>query len=139
MSLWKNCFLLAGGVVAGALLYEALVNDDDENDQTSVCEDKDEEEALSLDGLESFIEKVRQEAQLAMANCTSDDEREAVYAKVKESLQKMQAALTKKGESLIEKLQEEAAQEETPPVTFQEIEDTLKDLIGSLQNALGKH
>lgn len=139
MSLWKNCFLLAGGVVAGALLYEALVNDDDENDQTSVCEDKDEKEALSLDGLESFIEKVRQEAQLAMANCTSDDEREAVYAKVKESLQKMQAALTKKGESLIEKLQEEAAQEETPTVTFQEIEDTLKDLIGSLQNALGKH
>lgn len=141
MSWWKNCFLVATGVVAGALLYETVMNDDTDND----CDEDDEAEEFERDGMEILIEKVRREATLAMAQCENDEEREAVYARVKASVQEIQDALAKKGEALIEQLKEEAEQQgeaepdgvamrvESIEKAMQQIKDSLEDTLESLQ------
>ena len=144
MSWWKNCFLVATGVVAGALLYETVMNDDkeDDDDDDMVDEDDaDEVEAPESDGMELLVAKVRREAMLAMACCTSDEEREVVYAQVKESVQEMQDALAKKGEALIEQLKEEVgqqgtAEEDSVEQSIQSIEDAMKQIRESLEDTL---
>ncbi len=150
MSWWKNCFLVATGVVAGALLYETVMNDDkeDDDDDDMVDEDDaDEVEAPESDGMELLVAKVRREATLAMAQCENDEEREAVYAQVKSSVQEIQDALAKKGEALIEQLKEEAEKQgegeaaddgvairiESIEKAMQQIKDSLEDTLESLQ------
>ena len=141
MSWWKNCFLVATGVVAGALLYETVMNDEDDVPEDAA----DDGEEVEPDGMELLVAKVRREATLAMAQCESDEEREAVYARVKASVQEIQDALAKKGEALIEQLKEEAEQQgdaaddgvamrvESIEKAMQQIKDSLEDTLESLQ------
>ena len=143
MSWWKNCFLVATGVVAGALLYETVMNDDTDND----CDEDDETEEFERDGMEILIEKVRREATLAMAQCENDEERETVYAQVKSSVQEIQDALAKKGEALIEQLKEEAEQQgeaaddgvdrhvQDIKAAMQQVRESLEDTLESLKPA----
>lgn len=143
MSWWKNCFLVATGVVAGALLYETVMNDEDDAPEDAA----DDGEEVEPDGMELLVAKVRREATLAMAQCESDEEREAVYARVKASVQKIQDALAKKGEALIEQLKEEAEQQgeaepdgvamrvESIEKAMQQIKDSLEDTLESLQSS----
>ena len=129
MSWWKNCFLVATGVVAGALLYETVMNDSAE------AED-DEDDALDEnepDGMELLVSEVRVRAMLAMARCRSDEERERVYAQVKESVQEMQETLAKKGEELIEQLKEEAEQQ--GPTEEAGVEQGIRDIKAAMQQA----
>ena len=136
--------MVATGVVAGALLYETVMNDDkeDDDDDDMVDEDDaDEVEAPESDGMELLVAKVRREATLAMACCTSDEEREVVYAQVKESVQEMQDALAKKGEALIEQLKEKVgqqgtAEEDSVAQSIQSIEDAMKQIRESLEDTL---
>lgn len=143
MSWWKNCFLVATGVVAGALLYETVMNDEDD-----VSEDAaDDGEEAEPDGMEILIEKVRREATLAMAQCENDEEREAVYAQVKESVQEIQDALAKKAQALIEELKEEAEQQgeaaddgverhvQDIKAAMQQVRESLEDTLESLKPA----
>ena len=141
MSWWKNCFLVATGVVAGALLYETVMNDEDDDPEDAA----DDGEEAEPDGVELLVAKVRREATLAMTQCENDEEREAVYAQVKASVQEMQDALAKKGEALIEQLKEEAEQQgeaaddgvamrvESIEKAMQQIKDSLEDTLESLQ------
>lgn len=141
MSWWKNCFLVATGVVAGALLYETVMNDEDDVPEDAA----DDGEEVEPDGMELLVAKVRREATLAMAQCETDEEREAVYAQVKASVQEIQDALAKKGEALIEQLKEEAEQQgeaepdgvamrvESIEKAMQQIKDSLEDTLESLQ------
>ena len=143
MSWWKNCFLVATGVVAGALLYETVMSNDTDND----CDEDDEAEEFERDGVEILIEKVRREATLAMAQCENDEEREAVYAQVKSSVQEIQDALAKKGEALIEQLKEEAEQQgeaaddgvdrhvQDIKAAMQQVRESLEDTLESLKPA----
>ena len=60
--------------------------------------------------LEVLVNDIRSDAQWAMDKCTTDEEREFVYAQVKESIQNLKVALQKKGDEIIADLQAQAAQ-----------------------------
>ncbi len=58
-------------------------------------------EVTSEQALEVLIQDIREEAEWAMEECTTDEERELVYAQVKESVQKLQLTLQERGEEII--------------------------------------
>ena len=59
--------------------------------------------------LDVLVKDIRDEAQWAMDECTTDEEREQVYAEVKKSVQKIQLTLQEKGEEIIADLRAQAA------------------------------
>ena len=111
MSWWKNGLLLAAGGVAGLALAAWL-----ESEGKSEQWDYDEEEQrgqgklLKADGMKILVEKVKSEAEWAMEECTTDEEREAVYAEVEESIRKLQASLARRGEKIIADLKAQVAE-----------------------------
>ena len=58
-------------------------------------------EVTSEQALEVLVQDIREEAECAMDACTTDEERELVYAQVKESVQKLQLTLQERGEEII--------------------------------------
>lgn len=89
-----------GGLVGWALTN--LMNSD--NDDVAKG-DFTSEQALGV-----LLNDIRRDAQWAMDKCTTDEERERVYAQVKESIQNLKVALQKKGDDIIADLQVQAAQ-----------------------------
>ena len=89
-----------GGLVGWALTN--LMNSD--NDDVAKG-DFTSEQALGV-----LLNDIRRDAQWAMDKCTTDEERERVYAQVKESIQNLKVALQKKGDEIITDLQVQAAQ-----------------------------
>ena len=59
--------------------------------------------------LDVLVKDIRDEAQWVMDECTTDEEREQVYAEVKKSVQKIQLTLQEKGEEIIADLRAQAA------------------------------
>ena len=59
--------------------------------------------------LEVLVKDIRDEAQWAMDECTTDEEREMVYAEVKKSVQKIQLTLQERGEEIIADLRAQVA------------------------------
>ena len=59
--------------------------------------------------LDVLVKDIRDEAQWAMDECTTDEEREQVYAEVKKSVQRIQLTLQEKGEEIIADLRAQAA------------------------------
>lgn len=108
---WKNGLLVAAGGVAGLALATWL-----ESEDKSDHWDYDEEvervkvKALKSDGMKILVEKVKSEAEWAMEECATDEEREAVYAEVEETVKKLQAKLAKHGEKIIESLKAQATE-----------------------------
>lgn len=82
MAWWKNGLIFAAGgavgVIAGALLYEVVMDD--------IRCDSDEDEEPERDGITLLADKIRREATYAMEACRTDEEREIVYEQVKESV-----------------------------------------------------
>ena len=89
-----------GGLVGWALTN--LMNSD--NDDVAKG-DFTSEQALGV-----LLNDIRRDAQWAMDKCTTDEERERVYAQVKESIQNLKVALQKKGDEIIADLQVQATQ-----------------------------
>lgn len=152
MSWWKNGLLLAAGGVAGLALAAWL-----ESEGKSEGWDYDEEierakvKALKADGMKILVEKVKSEAEWAMEECTSDEEREAVYAEVEASIRKLQASLAKHGEKIIADLKAQVAEAQITEKDVADNEDvaenskaeavrhfksTMEDLIKSLDDTL---
>ena len=96
MTWWKNGLLLAAGGVAGLALAAWL---------ESECEkegaDVEGNGNSKADGIELLVEKVRRDAQWAMEECTTDEEREKVYADVASSIQELQATLQRHTQLLL--------------------------------------
>ena len=136
MAWWKNGLIFAAGgavgVIAGALLYEAVMDD--------ICYNDDEES--EGDGIKLLSDKIRREATKAMAACQTDEERDAVYEQVKESVRGMQKSIAEKGEEIIVDLQKQTlvAAEETERDASenkaQHIKDTMQELANSLDETL---
>ena len=103
MTWWKNGLLLAAGGVAG-LALAAWLESECEKEGT----DAEENGNSKVDGIELLVEKVRRDAKWAMDECTTDEEREKVYADVSASIQKLQATLQQRGEAIIAELKEQA-------------------------------
>ncbi len=138
MAWWKNGLIFAAGgavgVIAGALFYEAVMDD--------MRYDNYEDEEPERDGIKLLADKIRREATDAMEACQTDKEREAVYWQVKESVQGMQEAIAKKGEEIIVELQKQAlvvaeeAERKAPENRVQHIKDTMRELADSLDDTL---
>ena len=128
MSWWKNGLLLAAGGVAGLALAAWL-----ESEGNSERWDYDEEverakvRALKSDGMKILVEKVKSEAEWAMEECTTDEEREAVYAEVEESIKKLQASLAKRGEKIIAELKAQVAETQIADEDGEESTESSKD------------
>lgn len=93
----KDGLLLAIGGLAGLALAAVL----ESNDENS-------EDVQETDALESLISDIRQEAEWAMVECSTDEEREKVYAQVKESVRNFQLTLQQRSEEILADLQEQA-------------------------------
>ena len=99
MTWWRDGLFLAIGGLAGFAL-------------AAVLERSDEEGEAEADAMELLIKDIRQEAESLMADCTTAEERESVYAQVKESVRSLQLTLQARGDEIIADLQREA--EKTP-------------------------
>ena len=104
MSWVKNGLLLAAGGVIGLCVAAALEADDDGVERGS-------EGLRDVDGIALLGEKLRREAEWAMEECTSDEERDAVYAEIKTSISALQEKLAERGAEIIAELEAQFAEE----------------------------
>ena len=120
-----------GGLVGWALTN--LMNSDNDDDAKG--------DFTSEQDLGVLLNDIRRDAQWAMDKCTTDEERERVYAQVKESIQNLKVALQKKGDDIIADLQVQAAQvhynEEEDDTVESRIEQ-FKRKMDNLTDALNK-
>lgn len=133
MTWWKNGLLLAAGGVAGLALAAWL---------ESECENNREGKDSQADGMELLVEKVRKEAEWAMAECTTDEEREKVYEEVASSIRDLQATLKQRGDEIINDLKEQALsggeddEEEDGEDTVRKFKSSMEDLTKALDETL---
>ena len=104
MSWVKNGLLLATGGIIGLCVAAVIEADDDGAECSS-------EGLRDVDGIAVLAEKLRREAEWAMEECTSDEERDAVYAKIKTSIGALQEKLAERGEEIIAELEAQFAEE----------------------------
>lgn len=97
MSWRRDGLLLAAGGLAGLVL--AAILEEDGRKET-------EEER---DGLEILADFVREQAQWAMDESVTEEDREQVYARIKEMVARYQADLGDLGEEIIAEMREKAA------------------------------
>ena len=133
MTWWKNGLLLAAGGVAGLALAAWL---------ESECENSREGKDPQADGMELLVEKVRKEAEWAMAECTTDEEREKVYEEVASSIRDLQATLKQRGDEIINDLKEQALsggeddEEEDGEDTVRKFKSSMEDLTKALDETM---
>ena len=110
MTWWKNGLLLAAGGVAGLALAAWLETECKSNGYEEDYDERPRSKApkTETDGMELLVEKVRRDAEWAMEECTTDEQREKVYAEVSTSIKELQATLEKRGEEIIADLREQA-------------------------------
>ena len=117
MTWWRDGLFLAIGGLAGFALAAVLERSDEEGE---------------ADAMELLIKDIRQEAESLMANCTTAEEREGVYAQVKESVRDLQLTLQARGDEIIADLQREA--EKTPDK--ETIESDLEERVSAFKEKM---
>ena len=104
MSWVKNGLLLATGGIIGLCVAAAIEADDDGAERSS-------EGLRDVDGIAVLGEKLRREAEWAMEECTSDEERDAVYAEIKTSIGALQEKIAERGAEIIAELEAQFVEE----------------------------
>lgn len=87
----------AAGVLGG-LILSALME-----------EDEAKKEKPNTDGLQDLADLVKCEAKMALADCKSEEERQAVYAQVRSAIEELQGVMDEKSEAILA-LQEQKAE-----------------------------
>lgn len=82
--------------------------------------------------LEVLVKDIRDEAQWAMDECTTDEEREMVYAEVKKSVQKIQLTLQERGEEIIADLRAQM----TDAPSKEEVADTVETRVNEFKKKM---
>lgn len=113
MSWQKNGLLLSVGGLAGLALAALLDSAEDEKDRED------------MEWLEKLADDIRSEAEWAMEECVTDEDREKVYVQVKESVHEYQVNLQEAGESIIEDLRKKAAE----TMSKEEIEESIENMV----------
>ena len=80
--------------------------------------------------MDRLIDTLRMEGEKALKVCTSDEEREAVYEKIRESVAKLKAELQERGEALIAEFRAKAQAEAVDG----EPEETASEAEGHVEN-----
>ena len=143
MSWWKNGLLLGAGGIAGLAIAAWLESENNSGSSSYRCEPS------TTESIEALMEKIRDEAQWAMDECTTDEQRDKVYEEVKSSIQKLQTALERSGDKIITDLKAKTKENEDdelggsdPVMKYRStLEKLLKDLdkskSGGVDAALG--
>ena len=84
--------------------------------------------------LEVLVKDIRDEAEWAMEECTTDEEREMVYAQVKESVQKIQLTLQEKGEEIVADLRAQVADAPSKEEFADSVESRVQDFKEKMDN-----
>ena len=84
--------------------------------------------------LEVLVKDIRDEAQWAMEECTTDEERELVYEQVKKSVQKIQLTLQERGEEIIADLRAQMAD----VFSKEEVSDTVESRVKDFKEKMDK-
>lgn len=93
-SIFEDALFLAAGGIVGLIAGAALMSDDEEDD--------DEEEEVRVApkatsrSIEDLVASLKSEAQQALVNCETDEEREEVSASIRQSIEGLQAVLAKR-------------------------------------------
>ena len=87
----------AAGVLGG-LILSALMEEDEAKKETP-----------NTDSLQDFADLVKREAKMALADCKSEEERQAVYAQVRSAIKELQGVMDEKSEAILA-LQEQKAE-----------------------------
>ncbi|MDY2685083.1 MAG: hypothetical protein SOV43_02770 [Selenomonadaceae bacterium] len=87
----------AAGVLGG-LILAALME-----------EDEAKKEMPNTDGLQDLVDLVKREAKMALADCKSEEERQAVYTQVRSAIEELQGVMDEKSEAILA-LQEQKAE-----------------------------
>ena len=87
----------AAGVLGG-LILSALMEEDEAKKETTIT-----------DGLQDLADLVKREAKMALADCKSEEERQAVYAQVRSAIEELQGVMDEKSEAILA-LQEQKAE-----------------------------
>ena len=93
-SIFEDALFLAAGGIVGLIAGAALMSDDEEDD--------DKEEARVAPkaadrSIEDLVASLKSEAQQALVNCETDEEREEVSASIRKSIEGLQAVLAGNG------------------------------------------
>ncbi len=91
-------------------------------------------EVTPEEALEVLVQDIRDEAEWAMEECTTDEEREMVYAQVKESVQKIQLTLQEKGEEIIADLRAQVADAPSKEEVADSVESRVQDFKEKMDN-----
>ena len=135
MSWWKNGLLLGAGGIAGLAIAAWLKSENDPLGASRECR----REPSTTESIEALMEKIRDEAQWAMDECTTDEQRDKVYEEVKSSIQKLQTALERSGDKIITDLKAKTKEDEdddlggSDPVT--KYRSTLEKLLKDLEHS----
>ena len=129
MGMAKNGVLLAIGGMLGA--FVAAVMTSDEVKQTV----KETAEACKeFAAMDRVIEKLRIEGEAALKVCTSDEEREAVYEKIRAAVAQLKEELQEKGEALIAEFRAKAnSADETVPETNEDADGHIENIRQTLE------
>ena len=87
----------AAGVLGG-LILSALMEENEAKKETT-----------NTDGLQDLADLVKREAKMALADCKSEEERQAVYAQVRSAIEELQGVMDEKSEAILA-LQEQKAE-----------------------------
>lgn len=87
----------AAGVLGG-LILAALMEEDEAKKETP-----------NTDGLQDLADLVKREAKMALADCKSEEERQAVYTQVRSAIEELQGVMDEKSEAILA-LQEQKAE-----------------------------
>ena len=87
----------AAGVLGG-LILSALMEEDEAKKETP-----------NTDSLQDLADLVKHEAKMALADCKSEEERQAVYAQVRSAIEELQGVMDEKSEAILA-LQEQKAE-----------------------------
>ena len=114
-------------VVGGAVgwLLANLMEEDKPAEKTEVTPEQ---------ALEVLVKDIRDEAQWAMDECITDEEREQVYAEVKKSVQKIQLTLQEKGEEIIADLRAQAAEAPSREEVAESVENRVQNFKEKMDN-----
>ena len=112
------------GGVAGWVLAN-LMNSDSDVEKAEVTPEQ---------ALEVLVKDIRDEAQWALDECTTDEERKMVYAQVKESVQKIQLTLQEKGEEIIADLRAQVADAPSKEEVADSVESRVQDFKEKMDN-----
>ena len=130
MGMAKNGILLAIGGMLGAFVAAVMTNDEV---KTTVKETA--EACKEFAAMDRLIDTLRIEGEKALKVCTSDEEREAVYKKIRESVAKLKEELQERGEALIAEFRAKAAADGE---TEKEANDEAEGYVENIRQTLAK-